>query len=232
MSSILSKPISTTKKRAAGVDLPAVPQVNLLPPEYGDRQRLRGLKRRLAFALAVVLAFAMAAYGAAVVSLTSARDEQAKAEAETTRLLQAQQQYAEVPLVLSQLTRASDARALGMSTEVLWAPYLGALGTVMPAGVTLTSFSMSGATPMAAAPAPTSSLQAARIGTLTFSAKSEAMIDTAAWMDALDGIPGFTDAWVSTAGVTDDEGVMVYNFSSTVGITESAFAHRFAPEVG
>ncbi|MFC8191330.1 fimbrial assembly protein [Cellulomonas sp. NPDC057328] len=228
MSTILSRPLSAKGAPVAGI--PAVPQVNLLPPEFLARQGLRRLKRRLAFVLVAVVAFAAVGYGVAVVSLNDARTEQARADDETTRLLQAQAQYSEVPQVLGQLERATAARALGMSTEVLWAPYLRAVGAVMPEGVGLTAFAMDGATPMLAPAARQSPLDEPSVAMLTFQAKASTLVDTAAWIDALNAVPGFHGAWVSSASVEDLDGQAVYGYTSRVLVSADAYADRFTPE--
>ncbi|MFS0704174.1 fimbrial assembly protein [Cellulomonas sp. 179-A 9B4 NHS] len=228
MSTVLSRPLTTKKSAATG--FPAVPQVNLLPPEYGARRALAALKRRLLFALVVVLAVAAVAYGVAFTTLTAARAEQTRAEQETTRLLQEQQQYAEVPQVLGQLTRAEDARRLGMSTEIMWAPYLRAVGAVMPEGMLLTQFAMTGATPMLAPAPPSNPLQKETVSALAFEAVTDEVVDTAAWADALNAMPGFHDAWVSTASADEYNGQPVYKYTSTVRVTSDAYADRFAEE--
>ena len=228
MSTILSRPV-TTKKKSAMSGFPRVPQVNLLPPEYGERRALAALKRRLLFALVVVVAVGAVAQVVAFSSLTVARSAQAKAEDETTRLLQAQQQYAEVPLVLGQLTRAQDARTLGMSTEIMWAPYMRAIGAVMPEGVMLSQFVMTGATPMLAPAPPSNLLQEPTVAGLAFEAISDELVDTAAWVDALNAMPGFSSAWVSNAKADEYNGQPVYRYTSTVRITQDAYADRFTP---
>lgn len=235
MSTLLKRPMSLTRggagesKRAA-VMIPKVSQVNLLPQQYAARYALGRLKRRLAMALVAVLALAVVMYGATLTQLASAQDRAAKAEQETTRLLQAQQQYAEVPVVLGQLARAQGARELGMSTEIMWAPYLGAIGSVMPEGVTLTNIVMGGATPQMA-PAPvTQPFQSENVSTIQFEGRSTQMVDTAAWMDGLNGVPGFQDAWVSLAAVEEFAETTVYVYSSSVGVSGLAYASRFSEE--
>ncbi|GIG39818.1 fimbrial assembly protein [Cellulomonas phragmiteti] len=226
MSTVLSRPIATKKSRATG--FPSVPQVNLLPPEYGARHALAQLKRRLLFALAVVLAAAAVAYGVAFTSLTTERAAQNRAEQETTRLLQAQKEYAEVPQVLGQLSRAQDARALATSTEIMWSPYLRAIGAVMPEGVLLSQFVMTGATPMLAPAPPSNTLQDPTVAGIAFEAISDELVDTAAWVDALNAMPGFHGAWVSSASADEYNGQPVYRYTSTVRITDAVYADRFA----
>jgi len=235
MSTLLKRPVAVTRGGARGgksgtVGLPQVSQINLLPQQYTDRYALGGLKRRLAFALVAVLALAGAVYASTLTQLSAAQGRAEKAEQETTRLLQAQQQYSEVPVVLGQLARARDARELGMSTEILWAPYLGAIGTVMPAGVTITQVVMDGATPQLAPAPPMHPMQGVSVSTVRFEARSTEMVDTAAWIDALNGVPGFQEAWVAVADVDERAGETVYKYTSSVRVSPLAYASRFVEE--
>jgi len=231
MSTLLKRPAPVARGAKRGtVAVPKVPQINLLPQQYTERYALGGLKRRLAFALVAVLALAAAVYVATLSQLSAAQDRAADAEQETTRLLQAQKQYAEVPMVLGQLAKARDARELGMSTEILWAPYLGAIGTVMPEGVTITQIVMDGATPQLAPAPSTHPLQAPSVSTIRFEARSTAIVDTAAWMEALDGVPGLQEAWVEVASVDEREGETIYKYTSSVRVSPLAYASRFGQE--
>ena len=54
------------------------------------------------------------------------------------------------------------------------------------------------------------------------------MPDTAAWLDALSTVPGFVDAWFSSATIGDQDGTTVYTVNATVQLDNTAFAHRFA----
>ncbi|MBO0900369.1 fimbrial assembly protein [Cellulomonas sp. zg-ZUI222] len=231
MSTLLKRPLPGARDTGrSAVMIPQTYQVNLLPQQYADRYALGRLKRRLALVLVAVLALAGALYGATLTQLSSAQDRAARAEQETTRLLKAQQQYAEVPVVLGELDRARGARELGMSTEILWAPYLGAIGTVMPEGVTLTNLVMDGATPQLAPAPPAHPLASETVSTIRFEARSTLMVDTAAWIDGLNSVPGFHDAWVSLANVEEFNEETVYVYSSSVAVSPLAYASRFSGE--
>lgn len=235
MSTLLKRPITLARRGTrppahADVVIPAVSQINLLPPQYAERYALGRLKRRLVLALVAVAAVAAAVYVVTLTQLQTAQDRTAKAEQETTALLQAQQQYAEVPIVLNELSRARDARAMGMSTEIMWGPYLGAIGSVTPEGVTLTNIDMDGATPQLAPAPPENAFASASVSTIRFEGRSTQMVDTAAWIDGLDAVPGLQDAWVTVAGVEEYQGQTVYVYSSSVGVSALAYVLRFSEE--
>lgn len=207
----------------------AMPQVNLLPPEIRARRALARVKRRAFAGVAAALVLVLAGYGWSALQVQNAQSELEIAQLETARLTQQQQEYAEVPVVLAHLGTLESARSFGMSTEVVWTPYFEAVFAVMPADFVLTSISLAGATPMLAAVPATDPLQAGSVSTLTFTGRSATVPVVADWIDALDSIPGFGDAWVSAAAAGSKEGVGDhYEVTSTVQVDATAYANRFS----
>lgn len=230
MTAVMDRP----KPKNAGPTLIGVslPQVNLLPPEVRAKRGLKVVKRWLGVSLVATLVLCVLAYGASVVSAAGARADLVTAQKETTRLQNEQKKYAEVPQVLSALAAAKSARTLGMSTEVQWKSYLDAITAVLPANVSIESFAVTGATPILAATNSTNVLQAASVGQVKFTGRIATLPDTAAWIDALDAIPGFSDAWVSSEAITETDKVVYYTIASTVQVTQSAYAKRFVAAEG
>lgn len=210
-----------------------LPQVNLLSPETRAARAFAGVKRLLVGGLVVVVAFVGVGFGIANAQATRAERDLADSQADTTRLTAQQKKYAEVPTVLNRLNSLSSAREQGFSTDVLWTPYLYAIFAVMPQGVRISSFEVSGATPMLAASAPVDALQGPSVQMVKFSGRSATIPDAAAWVDALNSIPGFQDAWVSSAqiGQNESDGVF-YEVQSSVQVNTEAFSHRFAQAGG
>ena len=85
---------------------------------------------------------------------------------------------------------------------------------------------------MTAAAAPSSILQGASVGQIQFSGRIDTMPDTAAWIDALNAVPGFSDAWVSATAITQTDKLVYYTVTSTVQVTDTAYAKRFAAAEG
>jgi Tfp pilus assembly protein PilN len=230
MTAVMDRP----RPKNAGPTLIGVslPQVNLLPPEVRAKRGLKVLKRWLGVSLLATLVLCVLAYGASLVSAAAVQSDLVTVQAETSRLQTEQQKYAEVPQVLNALASAKAARTLGMSTEVQWKSYLDAITAVLPAGVSLESITVTGATPMTAAPAPSSVLEKASVGQIRFSGRIDTMPDTAAWIDALNAVPGFSDAWVSATAITQTDKLVYYTVTSTVQVTDAAYAKRFAAAEG
>ena len=209
------------------------PQVNLLPPEVRAARGLKSLKRVLAMALVLVVLLCAASWVFARNDKSNAADGLTKAQDKTTQLKAEEKKYAQVPQVLGLLDSTTKARAVGMSTEVLWSPYYQAIAAVLPAGVSFDSFQVTEAAPTTAAPAAASPLQAASVGQIQFTARAKTLPDTAAWIDALNAIPGLGDAWLTTAAVQGDTPAdTFYNIAVTVQVRQSAYAHRFDQSTG
>lgn len=206
----------------------ALPQVNLLPPEIRAGRRFHRVRAWLGVVLLVAVLVCGLLVVWATLALTGAETELAAAQDDNQRLLVEQSQYAEVPRVLGQLRETSDARAVGMSTEVLWKPYLSAVAASAPAGVSLDTFAFVPQLPAAAGLAPTEPLLAPYVGTLTFSARSLTLPDTSAWMEALAGVPGLSDPWFTSAQLAQENGITYFQLNGSVRVSDAAFAERFA----
>ena len=207
---------------------PSLPQVNLLPPEVRAARGLRVLKRWLAIGLVLIVMVCAGGYWFATMTVSDAETELVQAQADTARIRVDQAKYAEVPAVLAAVDTATSARALGMSTEVEWKGYLDAIAAVLPNDVSFETFSVVGATPMTAAALPTNPLQGPSVGQITLTSRTGTLPDTAAWLDALNSIPGFANAWSSAAIITANDKATYYTVESTVQFTDAAYAHRFA----
>lgn len=213
---------------------PRVPQVNLLPPEIRATRALRQVKRLLLLLLLLTVVVAGAGYAWAALQARDAQAELDAAQAETTRILKAQAQYAEVPQVMQQLEQTKTARALGTSSEVLWRDPLTSLVATAPAGVRFTDIQMTGATPMQAASLPENPLRTSSPAVLTFSGRAPVLPDTSAWIEALDAIPSFANAYVTSAAISseDENGTetVFYEVTGSVQVTSDALANRYATE--
>jgi hypothetical protein len=207
--------------------VPSLPQVNLLPPEVRAARGLVHIKRWLGLALVVVLVLVALGFVAALFAKGTADAELVDAQAETVRLQAEEAKYAEVPLVVNDLRRSSEARELGMATEVFWKSYLDAIAAVLPANVGIESFTIAQATPTTEAPAAPDAIAEQGIASISFASTAIGLPDNAAWLDALNSIPGFYAATASTETIGDDAGTIAYSVSSTVQVDESVFALRF-----
>ena len=230
----MSTLLERSKKAKGGAGLVVAPfaQVNLLPNEIVQARSLKNLKKLLGVALLGVVAILLAAVAGVTVMEKSAQGDLNQATERTEELRAEEAKYAEVPVVINALDTIKSARALGFSTEVLWKPHLDAITAVMPAGVSISSFSLTGSTPMAAEPTIANPLQTPSVNTITFVMRSLTLPDSADLMVALDSIYGFGDAWVSNAAVAQaEDGTVYYDIAASVQVRSSAYANRFTGEV-
>lgn len=209
---------------------PGLPQVNLLPASVRAGRALQRVKVYLLLALGVVLIAALLGYVASMMAVSSAQSELEQVQAETTRLQQEQSKYSEVPQVKREIADTELARTIGMSSEVLWSDYVYEVLLQMPAGSQLTGFVTTAMNPLEGAPLPADPLVGPGIASVAITHRSLSLPDTAAWIDMLNGIEGMHDAQVLTQAVSEDEGIVYYEVSSTVQLSADALSGRFGPE--
>jgi len=229
MSSLLER--ARPKKAAAPTFAfgATLPQVNLLPPTIHAKRALGRTKRMLGYAMLAVVALIVGGWFVASGQRSAQEQRLVDAQSESTRLVKSQAQYAEAPRVLGQVTTALDARAQGFSTDVDWFPYVQAVFAVLPTDTKITSIAYAGATPMLLPAPAVDPLQVVSSGQLAFTTRTTEYLDTTDWVERLNKVPGFSDAWVSdvTVGSNDKLKDGYYEVTSTVQVNESAFSGRF-----
>ena len=207
---------------------PTLPQVNLLPPEIRAGRALTNVKAWLGIG---ILATVLVAAGLVVMSelgLRSAENELAETQDAHAALVAQQAQYSEVPAILGRLDNLTQARLMGMSSEVLWRPYIVALAATAPAGVSITDLNV--VPPVASQLVTTGDLSDVVIATVSFEAESLTLPDTAAWLDALATVVGFTNPEFSSATIKAAEsGTVYYSVTGSVGVTFDGLSLRFVP---
>lgn len=214
----------------AGLGAATRAQVNLLPPEVRSRRALGQVKLRLGLGLLVVLLLVGVGFVWASFQERNATSDLDAAKSDVQDLVSQQAKYAEVPEVKGKVAAAEAARLFGMSTEVLWSDYLGRLALALPAGAKIETIVSTMPSPMEAGAVESNPLAQPGVGTLTFTTRSPTVPDAAAWIEALDAIPGFSDATYSVAEIQDDEGTAYYATTSVVQVNQTAFAGRFAAD--
>jgi Tfp pilus assembly protein PilN len=219
--------MSRTKKSATAV-VGGLPRVDLLPPEVRAERRGGVAVRRAWMGVIGAAAVAGIAVGAATLQSMEAQDELMVAQSETQQLLMEQGKYTEVRETKSEITLLTAAQAVAGATEIAWPSYLAQIQATLPPGVAVSTISIDQATPTADYAQSETPLQGARIGTVTFSARSDALPSVPDWLDGLATLPGYTDATPGT--VTLEEGV--YEATVTMHIDQRAFSNRFAPTEG
>jgi hypothetical protein len=215
--------MSRTKKTATAV-VGGLPRVDLLPPEVRAERRSGVTVRRAWMGVIGVAAVVGIAIGGATLRSMEAQDELLVAQSETQQLLLEQGKYTEVRDTKTEITLLSTAQAVAGATEIAWPSYLAQIQATLPAGVTVSTIVIDQASPVEDYAQADAALQAARIGTVTFTASSESLPSLPQWLDGLTALPGYTDATPGTVSLEDG----VYEATVTMHIDQSAFSNRFA----
>lgn len=221
----------TTGKGALGA--PLLPQVDLLPSEIRAGRGFARTKRVLAGVVALSLLGAGGLYLFVQDRNTTADEHLATAQDTAAKLSREKAQYAEATAVLSAIDQTATARALGMATEISWRPYLDAITAVLPEDVTITMFEVVNGSPVTPIIAGVDPLSPAGVGSVVFVAHSPSLPKAADWLDALESIPGFSDATLQESRVDALDADPFYEVTSTVQVGMEALAGRtFGAEEG
>lgn len=200
-------------------------QVNLIPPEIRRQERLRRITTVVIGGGAVVLALICLFYFVQTMRLADAQDELSAQQA-TNALLQQQigelQPYADLQ---SQLQANKELLATVYANEVAWSGVLLDVSRIIPDESYLTSFAgavtaASGTTIGEPAGAPTS-----LIGNLTFQGVADGTQTIASWLNRLEQVKGWVNAWVNSAQETAAFS-RIYTFGSGVDLTPEATTPR------
>lgn len=206
------------------------PQVNLLPPEVRAARSFGAVRRMLIFAMLASLVIAVAVALFAVAQEAQAKSALAAEEKRTQDLLAQQAEFAEVPLVLGVLGDAEEVRSYAMATDVAWAKYLRAIGAALPKDVSLDRLTVETEAPLIPLAPPESVMSPPGVARITFATRSAQVQDTVALLDALDGLPGFRDAFFTQHKIAEREGSVFYEVEATVELDAHIFSGRFTPE--
>jgi hypothetical protein len=212
-------------------NIPARPQVNLMPPEVLEGRQLVVLKRRLVWAVIFLLVVVALVFAGAYMLRMAAETRHEDSLAAADQLTAQKREYSPVITVLGDIEKTTAARSFTLSTEVNWMSYIYAIEAVLPEGVTMESVSITGISPGAELQPGADDLTRAGIAVIAFQAKSETLPDASEWIEALQSVPGLADANLQSSELADEEGEELYTVSATVQVTEDALANRtFADE--
>jgi Tfp pilus assembly protein PilN len=229
--------MSTLTDRDVTTRFATLPRVNLLPPEIGEQRKLQRIKA----GLGVGVLGAVGVIGVLTVMATSevsnAQHDLDAAKAQQTTLQAQVAEYAEVPLVNSQLEAAHARLTQAMGKEVRWSYVLNDLSLTVPSKVWLDTMTVTqdvdgAASAAAAVPGATSSFLAPGVATMTFTGHGYQHNDVAAWLDALAKQKGLTQPYFTSSvkqPIGEEDAV---TFSSQATVTEDALSKRWTQKAG
>jgi Tfp pilus assembly protein PilN len=211
------------------------PRVHLLPLGVTERKKLKGLKRRLLFAGAFVVALVVVGYGLATVVLSTAQSQLDSAHSRTALLLSQQAKYGEVTKVNSDAAAILQAQKTATAQEILWAPYLATIEATLPLDATVSGVNATMDAPLGGATGSTGAttgvpLQGPRIATVLLTINMQ-QSEIPTWLNALPSLDGFVDATPNSVTASTGGGG-VYVLAVTLHINDKAISGRFTKAAG
>lgn len=207
---------------------PRLPQVNLLPPSVKERRQLQRLKSLL---LAVLVAVVLLGAAAWFFTANMASNAQADLDAEQTRtsqLLAEQAKYSAVPTVKGQIEASEAARALATDPEIYWKALSDQIILGLPEGVRVGVIDVATTSPLAGTPAAPDAVTEQGVATVKVVVESPTVIETSAFLDVLEGIPGFMEATVTSETLGENEELQpMYEVQTSVQVDTTVYANRF-----
>jgi Tfp pilus assembly protein PilN len=229
------------------------PRANLLPPEIAERAALRKMQALLAAAVIACGGIVGAGYVATAHGKAPAKAALAEAQSEQQSLSRQRAALAPAQAAHQQVLAAKQALTAAVSSEVLWSNQLDTLRRQLPAGVRLSTLTI---TPIAAAatgsagstavqlpagPGGTSQATTPAAGTTTAANNYIASVSiagvavdnasVAVFLETLSGMPGWGNVYLSNTTASAGDGTngqaKTITYSVTANITPAALSHRY-----
>lgn len=228
MSALSTEAQAVAAPHLAGSGLAALPRINLLPPEIGERRRFRriqyGLGAGVLAAVGVVAAGFVLASGAA----SSAQSRLDAANAESTQLQAEQAKYASVTAVYEQAAAAQAMLTEAMGQEVRYSRLLSDLSLTVPPNVWLTQLTYSQTAPAQ----PAVGVAQPALGSMTVTGKALAHDDVAVWLESLAGQKTLQNPYFSSSTEVLIGSRKAVEFTSKADLTNDALSGRYTKPAG
>jgi Tfp pilus assembly protein PilN len=209
-----------------------MPQVNLMPPEIAEAQRLHRLQRGMAGAVLLSAIAVGGLYWHAKQGVSSAQSELAANQAQHASLQTKYNGLNDVQQVFTAVQAKQDLVQRAMSQEIRWSFMLNDLTTRVPDNVWVTGVIAAETTAPGSTAAPAVSGSVPSIGTLSFSGVAFHHDDVANWLDSMAKVKGFADPTFSTSVKAPIGNRIVVNFSSSVNLSTNALSNRYTTRTG
>jgi hypothetical protein len=204
------------------------PRVHLLPSDVSDRKKSKGLKRKVAIGLIVVVALVAIGYGAATVSLAASQSQLQTAQTATSQLVSQQAKYNQVTKIKTDISSIQAAQKTGTTQEILWKNFTVALEGTLPAGATITALQANIDAPFAASNTAAVPL----VGTHMATVQATVSMDEstiAPWLTTLSKLKGYV---ASTPDSVKSSAGSQYTVVVTIYLDSKALANRFVKTAG
>ncbi len=226
--------MSLMTETGASVTLDSLPRVNLLPPEIAETRRFRRIQIGLGGAVLGAVGIVALLYVAAASSVSSAQTDFDTANAKHASLQTEAAKYSQVTAVYARAAAAQAMLTQAMGEEVRYSQFLNDLSLSVPENVWLKNitFAQTGAAATAAPAAGANPLNAAGIGTVTFTGVGFKHDDVAVWLESLASQKGYANPYFSSSTEALLGTRKTVNFTSTVSLTPAAYSGRYTKPAG
>jgi Tfp pilus assembly protein PilN len=211
-----------------------MPQVNLMPPEIAETERLHRLQRAMVGAVVVSAVLIGGLYWHTKQGVNSAQNQLTAAQAQHSSLQVKYNSLNDVQQVFTQVQAKQLLVQQAMGQEVRWSFVLNDLTTAVPNNVWLngitaqeTALPGSTATPIVGADGTTSG-----IGNIVFTGIAFQHNDVANWLDSMARVKGFSDPSFTSSLKAAIGPRIVANFNSSVVLSAAALSNRYTPKAG
>jgi Tfp pilus assembly protein PilN len=212
-----------------------MPQVNLMPPEIAEAERLHRLQRAMVGAVLVSAVAVGGLYWHTKQGVGSAQNELSASQAQQTSLQAKYNSLNDVQQVFSQVQAKQGLVQQAMGQEIRWSFVLNDMTTSVPDNVWMTSFtatettapSATTVTPVVGADGSTSGIGSVLVTGIAFHHD-----DVANWLDSMSRVRGFVDPSFSSS-VKDVIGTRPsIDFGSSIVLSARALSNRYTPKAG
>ena len=201
-------------------------RINLLPPEVGERQRLRRRTFLTIVGGVVLLALVGGFYFLQVVRLSGVEEDIQAQEATNAGLRSQIAELQDIAALELEISATRDLLDALLQDRVLWSGVLRDISLVIPGEIWLEGMSAqvgeAGVEGAEAAPVTTEGL----VGQISFSGFAFDHRDVALWLSRLEDVRGFINPWLSASTKTDLPTATVVSFTSSVDLSDQALARR------
>jgi len=202
-------------------------QVNLLPPELRQRQRLRRLTSLVVLAGVGLLAVVGLFYVLQVMNLGRVEEQllaQESRNADLQAVIDELQPFADLQTALQRKRDLTDAV---FANEVSWSGFLRDISRLIPSDAYLTDLTGSLNVATASQGEPPEEGSAGLIGSISFNGLARDIDSLAVWLTRLEQVAGWVNPWAASAQLAEAEsGVSAYQFSGSVDLSRDAVTKR------
>ena len=199
-------------------------QVNLLPPELRERQRVRRFTSMVILSGVGLLAVVGLFFFLQIMNLGRAEDElrtQQQANAELQRDIDDLEPFAQLQTVLQSKKDLVD---VVLRNEVSWSSALRDVSRLVPSDAYLTD--LTGGVAVATAAEPSGD-ETSLVGSMSFNGFSKDLESLTMWLTHLEQVKGWVNPWVASFQAGESEGgVSAFQFSGSVDLSKDAVTRR------